>query len=291
LKSNQIHYKVIQIIIQFSDALVQGLGLRLVGPYDILTGKVRQSLVKDREQILCHWRYFYDLPEFQTTIASIKSSFHFGYFRDTPEEENPVVVSNDCDKSCVIEGMADNILAAIYSYIQKHKSKESTNNCLTEIESKLKEFSNKNKINLNEKMKLMSRKSKVIAKTFNGFGFIVPFNKKTEVGYRPLPLNNNNLNKLFNSIVKVEEDMRQECKPLTELQGMIQLVSYANDEYDFGMGLELGLDLYAFGNTFFHKSVLYLLPLAYDLLNRQTFSRIIKAHINNRRKGFNLSSI
>lgn len=39
--------------------------LKLVGPYDVLNGKVKISASKDKEEYLTHWRYYYDPPEFQ----------------------------------------------------------------------------------------------------------------------------------------------------------------------------------------------------------------------------------
>lgn len=40
--------------------------LKLVGPYDVLNGKIKMSSNEDnKEKYLTHWRYYYDLPEFQ----------------------------------------------------------------------------------------------------------------------------------------------------------------------------------------------------------------------------------
>lgn len=40
--------------------------LKLVGPYDVLNGKIKiSSNEDDKEKYLTHWRYYYDLPEFQ----------------------------------------------------------------------------------------------------------------------------------------------------------------------------------------------------------------------------------
>lgn len=39
--------------------------LLLVGPYDILNGKLSSAGIFDKDQYLRHWRYFYDPPEFQ----------------------------------------------------------------------------------------------------------------------------------------------------------------------------------------------------------------------------------
>ena len=62
---------------------------------------------------------------------------------------------------------------------------------------------------------------------------------------------------------------------------MITCVQFANDEYDFGMGLELGIDLFCHSDQF-DNSVSHLLPLAYELLGRQQYKRIITEHLKNR---------
>jgi len=41
------------------------------------------------------------------------------------------------------------------------------------------------------------------------------------------------------------------------------------------MGLELGLDLLAFGGEVFHSTILHLLNVAYELLGRKEFATIL----------------
>ena len=65
------------------------------------------------------------------------------------------------------------------------------------------------------------------------------------------------------------------------LQEIITFVQFANDECDYGMGLELGLDLFCHGDSF-HSVVSHLLPLAYDLLQRPQYGKILEQHIANR---------
>lgn len=65
-----------------ADSLSLSLGLRLVGPYDILAGK--HKMKKRSASLNCnlHWRFYYDPPEFQTIIiGDSKTQFHMGYFR------------------------------------------------------------------------------------------------------------------------------------------------------------------------------------------------------------------
>ena len=66
-----------------------------------------------------------------------------------------------------------------------------------------------------------------------------------------------------------------------ELQELITYVQFANDECDYGMGLELGMDLFCFGEGFEEKAA-NLLSMAYTLLNRHEFSTIIKTHLKHR---------
>ena len=47
------------------------------------------------------------------------------------------------------------------------------------------------------------------------------------------------------------------------------------------MGLELGLDLFCHGDHF-HRVVLHLLPLAYDLLQREEYGKRLQQHLLHR---------
>ena len=69
-----------------------------------------------------------------------------------------------------------------------------------------------------------------------------------------------------------------------DLQEIMTLVQFANDECDYGMGLELGLDLFCFGSERFHNTILQLLPLGYRLLGRDEFAEIAEIHVKNRNR-------
>ena len=85
-----------------------------------------------QNDLICHWRYKYDVPEFQTILASVdeKSSFHIGYFRDDPKQMPVFVASSGGIKKdekfnlglsshTKLTLMGDNIFGALYNYIQK----------------------------------------------------------------------------------------------------------------------------------------------------------------------------
>lgn len=62
-------------------ALKDMLGLRLVGPFDILAGAHKKSK-NLQPNFHLHWRYIYDPPEFQTILlGSEDSQHHIGYYR------------------------------------------------------------------------------------------------------------------------------------------------------------------------------------------------------------------
>lgn len=89
------------------------------------------------------------------------------------------------------------------------------------------------------------------------------------------------MKKLFKRISECDsdEERMQAFGPLTDI---VTLIQFANDECDYGEGLELGLDLFSFGNEIFHKTILQLMGLAYNLLGRNAYEEIIKAHIKDR---------
>ena len=82
------------------------------------------------------------------------------------------------------------------------------------------------------------------------------------------------MKKILKKIVESSDCERD--KNFDLLQELVTNVQYANDELDFGMGLELGLDLLAFGGDALHSTIIHLLGVAYELLGRQQFVTILK---------------
>ena len=73
---------------------------------------------------------------------------------------------------------------------------------------------------------------------------------------------------------------------LDELQETITFIQFANDECDYGMGLEFGINLFAFGHDdeTLCGMVGHVLPLAYRLLKRDLFAEILEAHLEDRKR-------
>ncbi|KAM7443990.1 hypothetical protein ABFA07_007360 [Porites harrisoni] len=266
------------------DALKESLGLQLVGPYDILSGSFDD--VKESEMISyhLHYRYYYDPPEFLTVIrGDDKTGFHVGYYRDDPKVLPAFIASNQAEKGCEFSVLGENLFAAINKFIanfMKTSSGKSKQKSLKTLQTSLVSEAKKLKYNLETITSAIKARNKtVVSKTFHKAGIVVPV--INEVGYRPLTMTDGELRKILKQITEGKNEKDQE-KASEDLQEIMTLVQFANDECDYGMGLELGLDLFCFGSERFHNAILQLMPLAYRLLNRDTFAEIVEVHINNR---------
>ncbi|XP_012626108.1 histone PARylation factor 1 isoform X1 [Microcebus murinus] len=270
-----------------ADSLSASLGLQLVGPYDILAGKHKMKKKSTGLNFKLHWRFYYDPPEFQTIIiGDNKTQYHMGYFRDSPDELPVYVGINEAKKNCMIAQSGDNVFAAVKLFLMK-KLKEVTDkkkvNLLKNIDERLTEASRELGYSLEQKtVKMKQRDKKVVTKTFHGAGLVVPVDKN-DVGYRELPETDADLKRICKTIVEAASD-EERLKAFAPIQEMMTFVQFANDECDYGMGLELGMDLFCYGSPYFHKVAGQLLPLAYNLLKRNLYAEIIEDHLANRSK-------
>ncbi|XP_040892357.1 histone PARylation factor 1 [Toxotes jaculatrix] len=266
-------------------ALKDSLGLQLVGPFDILAGAHKNSK-NPQPNFHLHWRYIYDPPEFQTILLGNEDSqHHIGYFRDTPDSLPSFVGENEAKKGCTITQMGDNLFAAVLLHLLKKRkergSKKGGGEALESLEAKLRDRAETLGLSLEQKTKGMKqRDKKVVTKTFHGAGIVVPVDKN-DVGYRELPETDAGLKKICKAIAEARDD-KERVKAFGPLQEMITFVQFANDECDYGMGYELGIDLFCYGSHYFHKVIKQLLPMAYSLLKRNLFGEILEAHLSSR---------
>ncbi|XP_068203068.1 histone PARylation factor 1 [Palaemon carinicauda] len=271
------------------EALIKA-GLTLVGPYDVLTGKLKNIKKRTVSTYLCHWRYYYDPPEFMTVIAGNEREFHIGYYRDDPFLLPNFVASMSDVKPGVLNPLGENIFAGVCAYLTQRMKEENPfkKTALQRLHKEVESYAKLKKWSLEPKTaEMRARNREVVAKTFHGAGIVVPVDQ-TGVGYRPLPDSDATLRKILQRVVDAETE-EQRLKHYDDLHEIITNVQFASDEGDFGMGLELGLDIFTFGGDVFHKSVFHLLSVAYELLARDPYIDIIQAHLKNRRRGSNLS--
>ncbi|XP_066601812.1 histone PARylation factor 1 [Prorops nasuta] len=265
--------------------------LFLVGPYDILNERT-DDLKLNKIACLRHWRYFYDPPEFQTVIKfDDKDGLHYGYWRDDPSELPVFVVKNKAMVNPVIEPVAENIFGAVYTYLGEKLEKTTPfeRASLARTYNRLKEYARENNINLTEfSSKMQQRKKIVVAKTFFRIGIVVPYNKKTELGYRPLAVTEDQLKNMLNAIKKAN-DPDVKAGKLANLSEVIRLAVIASDECDFGTCLELGLNLFASGISEVQNTALRMLSIAYTNLQRPQFLEIAQEHLKSRQTGCDLA--
>uniref|UniRef100_A0A6M2CRS2 Protein ovary overexpressed n=1 Tax=Rhipicephalus microplus TaxID=6941 RepID=A0A6M2CRS2_RHIMP len=262
-----------------SDALYELLHLRLVGPFDVLAGKLTNKKASMSDDFLCHWRYFYDPPEMQTVLSGDdKTMYHIGYFRDDPEEMPVFLASNVASEGCKIVKVAGNLFAVLSKEISKALKKcDNPQAKLRKLNGALVEFAEKKGHSLLESSK---ERPKPQSATFHGAGLVVPYDSKMGVGYRKLPLSDTDLKKL---LAKFSDD-REEGAHKDRLQELVTWIHIANDECDYGMGLEFSIALFCAGHASLHPSVNMLGGLAYKLLRREPFARILSAHLKRRNK-------
>lgn len=84
---------------------------------------------------------------------------------------------------------------------------------------------------------------------------------------------------MISDLVKASNDSERNVA-LSALQHVILNANIATDECDFGTGLELGMDFFCTGEKVLHVSAEHLLSVAYEMLNRNEYSQIVKVIIN-----------
>ncbi|XP_050297921.1 histone PARylation factor 1 [Anthonomus grandis grandis] len=272
---------------------LKDVGLTLVGPFDVLAGKFFDIPEQSEENYLIHWRYFRDPPEFQTVIrGDDRTGYHIGYYRDSPKDMPVFLASNHANTDGVFKVQGDNIFAAVYLYLEELKKigDPFKKMHIGRFQGVIKKKAEELQFSLSEKsQKIRDRDKKVVVRPFSKIGVVVPYNRKTQVGYRELSISNKELTKLLTDIQKALPE--QKPKLLSKLQNLLTNVSIATDECDFGTGIELGLDILAHGVDSINQTISRFLATNYRLMDREEFAKIAEAHMKNRKKGTQLSII
>ncbi|XP_069980675.1 histone PARylation factor 1 [Penaeus vannamei] len=265
------------------------VGLMLVGPYDVLSGKLDKLQHRKLSSYLCHWRYYFDPPEFMTVLASPENEYHIGYYRDDCFQFPVFVASMSSVKPGKISPMAQNVFGAVYSYISSKLEKEElqeaslTERRLREVERYAR--TRRHTLGLRTPA-LREREKQVVGRCFHGAGVAV--DSEEPLGRRVLPVSEVELKRILQAVTEAEtEDERK--KRLGILEVLVKIVRREFNRGNAAMGLEFGHNLFSFGGNVFHKYVLQVLGESYDRLFREPFLDILQAHLQNRRRGNNMS--
>lgn len=268
--------------------------LKLVGPFEFLAGKFHKAKIGEPGDYLRHWRFYYDPPEFQTVFVRSGTGVHYGYWRDVPQDKERLMLArNDASRDCEFEFIAGNIFDAFLYYLQHdYVSTPFTAGQVAATKKLVKQYISDKSLELADVESLKKERNKhVLARTFHRAGIVVPYERKSQQGYRPLMVSDVELKKILalfeRKDLKDSDDAKQAV--LEKLQPITNAANYAVDECDFGTALELGIDLFSSGHKELHMLVSSLLVPAYSLLSRPQFIAIAKAHMDQRRKDLNLS--
>nr|CDS27809.1 protein of unknown function DUF2228 [Hymenolepis microstoma] len=160
----------------------------------------------------------------------------------------------------------------------EQKKKEKSN-----IYQKLMTFVKENRVTL---VKGNSVKRKPTCKTLNEVGIEIKL--RGDLGYRPVNATNNDL------VASLDNATDAKMPNAARLDELMTFVQFANDEGDYGQGLELGLDLLAYhpstktpDESFKRASRLNarincLLPIGYQLAGLPKFAEVVRKHMANR---------
>jgi len=274
---------------------LSSVGLKLCGAFELLAGTVPSGAPRSRSLFLTHQRFHFDPPELQTVVceASYVNGVHLGYFRDSPDQAPSLVVVGVEAQGAKLASVGDNLFAGVYNYLVERLEEGDpfSRTKVTGMMEKIKLWVNKSTMTGNDSLTLEKKTASMknrdrlkVASGAHGAGILVPYDKKTEVGYREVPETPANLKKMFAKVVEAETEEERELA-LDPVQQLVNFVQFANDEGDPGMGLELGMALFCHGGQALHPTLKHLLSVAYELLNRDLYGEIISAHLEQRYKG------
>ena len=131
-----------------------------------------------------------------------------------------------------------------------------------------------------------------VAEPWHGLGMAVPL--RGSVGYRPLPMSKDRLLSLLereasargeaNATLSLPSSSSSSSSRSTDssLREVMTWAHIANDEGDYGMALELGMNMWMLGVPL-QKEALELLLVSYRLLQREAFRSIARTHAQVRR--------
>jgi len=277
---------------------LSSVGLELGGPFEVLSGTIPTSAPQSKQLFESHHRYYYDPPEMQTVIveSKYKTGLHIGYFRDIPEDLPVFVCSSVESEGPRLCPLGDNLFSGLYNHLASKIDNFDpfTRTKASALMEKIKLWVNKSvmegsdQLNLERKTAGMkNRDKKKVATTLHGAGLVVPYDKKTEVGYREIPETTTNLKKIIRNVVEAEAGPELD-RAMDVLQELVTNVQFANDEGDPGMGLELGLALLCQDqgkSTVLDNTIRHLMGVSYDLLDRDIFTTFLNSHLAQRTKG------
>lgn len=259
-------------------------GWRLVGPLEVLAG-VLLSFTSDAAR----WRYArfrYDPPEVQTIAVSTNTTSkytHICLHRDDPKELPSMVVGGRRGKPSPAGGQVEDptfdVLGSTVGGAMLRLLTDATGAHSPPSLALSSAFSTPKLKGKDAAETFKQRKKTSVATTVHHLGVVVPYDHKTELGYRPMMMTLS----AFQSLIQTwnEKGANIPTKQLDTIAEQFQWADIANDECDFGLNLEIGLNLFSLvkmpNEVLFHTW--RVLEIVYALLSRDLFRHILKCHL------------
>ena len=188
------------------------VSLKLCGAFELLAGTVPSRAPRSRSLFLTHQRFHFDPPELQTVVCetSHTKGVHLGYFRDSPDQAPSLVVVGVEAQGAKLASVGDNLFAGVYNYLVERLEEGDpfSRTKVTGMMEKIKLWVNKSTMTGNDSLTLEKKTASMknrdrlkVASGAHGAGILVPYNKKTEVGYREVPETPANLKKMFTKVI------------------------------------------------------------------------------------------
>jgi Uncharacterised conserved protein (DUF2228) len=252
------------------NALSEGLGITLVGPFDVLAGRFDGP--PPRYSALLHWRYFLDPPEFFTVFAGDTDGSHWGYYLDDPGADGGDTVAHYWARDA-FELTADSpgLFGSARMYLEDlHDAAEDPSRVaeLARLRERLTAYAtgDRPQIGLEYTDRYARKRYRTrtpIASTPEGMGIVV-----SPEAYRPLSLTGKAL----------WRRLRKERNPIDLVEEARQAL---RDGFP-GAALELGKCLWAFVEEPRMSYAYELLDAAYQALERPALREVLRVHRANR---------
>jgi len=247
-------------------ALYPDLDLKLIGPFKLLSAN-DESSTGNCVTLHMMQRQWWCPPEVLPLF--IVGGEVYGYWRDSPDELPSFIVKLS-QYSGELKVVASNCLDFVRHLCIDNKK---LCNTFTKLASDSSIVVN------NVSSVVRERKKRVVCTSLNKIGLVVPVTKvgKDELGYRPITMTDDELGKMLAKACD-ESDEGVKDRLLEPLDECVNYIQFANDECDPGMGYELGMSVFCHPSSkSYTGTVEMLLPLAYDLLQRPLYAKIMRA--------------
>ena len=288
---------VTQFVPSPTDALLDSVGIQFIGVFECLDKLCRGGSAdapatpesSDSEDIRppvaqalplrVTSRFYYDPPEVQAFAVFPKQCpRHWGMFRDSPTETPSMVVESDAARGNTFTPMCDGVLGAVCHLVRGRSAGPPS---LVAASKALHAAAVAAGVDPGARTHAVGRGKAALAPTLSGLGIVVPYDKATELGFRPLRYTRPQLIKVLDGVLAGSPTSK------ASLEETRTFAHIANDECDFGNGLLLGLELWGYHPEFTHAAVEHL-SMAYTLLNRGGYGEVLKevvAHRDHTRGG------